>query len=202
MGLTALAWALVPKLSYNKTAYQQLRPTESSSHTLTGCPISDLTWSGRSDSRNDSWAQGSRLTAEYMHLMWCYVMNLTLVRLLFRPHPEMSKNDRIIDSIVMAAFNKFLDRKTADGCTTCRCSKNRSLKCPCFVYHTPSDPASQLDQNSIYTPQTRSWSRRRNSSPLSSARQKISSSLPHRTSWWRPSPPLLLTSTWSFIWRR
>ena len=36
-------------------------------------------------------------------------MNLTLVRLLFRPHPEMSKNDRIIDSIVMAAFNKFLE---------------------------------------------------------------------------------------------
>ena len=36
-------------------------------------------------------------------------------------------------------YNQRKDRKTADGCTTWRCSKNRSLKCPCFVYYNPSD---------------------------------------------------------------
>ena len=71
-------------------------------------------------------------------------------------------------------------------------SKNRNLK-PYFV------KASQLEQDSISTPQTCWWSRtrhihtpdllgirRRNSSPPSSARQKISSSPPRRTSWQRP----------------
>ena len=34
----------------NLAAYRQLSQRESSSQTLTGCPISDVTWSGRSDS--------------------------------------------------------------------------------------------------------------------------------------------------------
>ena len=100
--------------SYDSPAYRQLRPRESSSHTLTGYPISDVTWSGRSDSRNDSCAQGSNPRAKYMleilemvcisydptwwsgsyvmNLMWSYVMNLTLVRLLFISHHEVSIN--------------------------------------------------------------------------------------------------------------
>ena len=73
-----------------------------------------MTWSGRSESLNDSCAQGSIPRAEYMleilemvcisydptwwsgsyvmNLMWSYVMNLTLVRLLFISHHEVSIN--------------------------------------------------------------------------------------------------------------
>ena len=66
--------------------YRQLRPREFSSHTLTGCTISDVTWSGKSDSRNDSCAQGSHRTADGY------------------------------------TYNQRKDWKTADGCTTWRCS--------------------------------------------------------------------------------
>ena len=61
-------------------AYRQLRPRESSSHTLTEYPISDVTWSGRSDSPNDNCAQGSdprvhaRDTWDGVHLISSYVI--------------------------------------------------------------------------------------------------------------------------------
>ena len=37
------------------------------------------------------------------------------------------------------AYNKRKERDTATGCSTWRCSKNRSLKCPCFVHFYPAD---------------------------------------------------------------
>ena len=36
-------------------------------------------------------------------------------------------------------YNQRKDRTSADGCTTWRCSKHRSLKCPCFVSYNPSE---------------------------------------------------------------
>ena len=69
----------------------------------------------------------------------------------------MQKCDSII---VMVDFSKFLtgqrgsrllldtdgftynlrkDRTTSDGCTNWRCSKHRSLKCPCTVKFNPTD---------------------------------------------------------------